>query len=69
MPLESLSRGWLWSLRRDTAKESLHVGHDSQNMQEECEGWSDGSVVKSTDRSSRNSEFKSSNHMVAHNHL
>jgi hypothetical protein len=30
--------------------------------------WRDGSVVKSTDCSFRGPEFKSRNHMVAHNH-
>ena len=33
-------------------------------------GWRDGSVLKSTDCSSRGAEFKSQQpHMVAHNHL
>jgi hypothetical protein len=31
-------------------------------------GWRDGSVVKSTDCSSKGPEFNPSNHMVAHNH-
>jgi hypothetical protein len=32
-------------------------------------GWRDGSAVKSTDCSSRGSEFNSQQHMMAHNHL
>jgi hypothetical protein len=32
-------------------------------------GWRDGSVVKSTVCSSKGPEFKSHNHMVAHNYL
>jgi hypothetical protein len=32
-------------------------------------GWRDGSVVKSTDCSSRGPELNSHNHMVPHNHL
>jgi hypothetical protein len=32
-------------------------------------GWQDGSVGKSTDCSLEGLEFKSHNHMVAHNHL
>ena len=33
------------------------------------QGWRDDSAVKSTDCSSRGTQFKSSNHMVAQNHL
>jgi len=32
------------------------------------QSWRDGSAVKSTDWSSKGAEFKSHNHMVAHNH-
>jgi hypothetical protein len=36
---------------------------------ESGEDWREGSVVKSTDCSSKGPEFIPSNHMVAHNHL
>jgi hypothetical protein len=40
-----------------------------EKERKEAEGWRDGSVVKSTNCSSRGPEFNPSNHMVAHSHL
>ena len=66
--------GWLlsdsWTLNASNfCLQSLLWSYISSSVAlKGMEGWRDGSADKSTDCSSEGPEFKSHNHMVAHNH-